>query len=533
MLSAFICILVGCSLKEDLVTGNKLFLAIKLNNIQACEEALREEKINLEKIGKGESTEFGEYDQRALGLAISNRTNPHIIKALIEHGADVNSVLKNRSTYLMAAVINRDLDLCKVLLDNGADVHAKNEDGYTVMDELFGTVQDESSHVNTDELWEYAKLLIENGATVTTRTLERYIEANGYSCIKRLIVQLEQQGDLQIKDELKYAMLGNNEELLKLLTCEEISDKETVLRYAVANCNVEVLEKLKKSGCDFTYVDESGQTLLHIAAKYNTVDVVEFILRQNKNEVLCTDFFQWNVLTMAMFGGNEETVQWLLEHGIEWQRGGTGGGDSWIAACMSGTAEALQILLNCGFEPTSEEIVYGYENCNEKTFEFLVKNNISYLEIWDGDTGIEMLCALKPEYARRIVENDPNIEITPSIIESAISSGNRDFAMEIIDIANDINVWHTMSPLENAVVVGDLEMVEYMIDKGADINYPIEYDVQHTVMHTAAENPSSDILEYLMEQGGDISVKDGQGLLPLDRAKEAEIVTNVRLLENE
>merc|ERR1719153_1502384 len=51
----------------------------------------------------------------------------HIVKALVEHGADVNHVTKTNSTPLRAACFEGRLDIVKFLCDNNADYHIANK----------------------------------------------------------------------------------------------------------------------------------------------------------------------------------------------------------------------------------------------------------------------------------------------------------------------------------------------------------------------------------------------------------------------
>ena len=117
----------GCSSDAEKQAAEKLYLAISFNNIQACEEALRDGNIDLEKLPKKELTELGAYDRRALALAIDHSVDHRIIQMLIDHGADVNSTMKGSKSYLTQAVLNGDYELCKMLLDAGADAEQKQD----------------------------------------------------------------------------------------------------------------------------------------------------------------------------------------------------------------------------------------------------------------------------------------------------------------------------------------------------------------------------------------------------------------------
>ena len=352
----FLC---GCQMKTEKAAGEKLYLSIVNNNIQGVKEVLRDEEIDLEKLPVSEWTEFSSKDRTALGIAISNCVDMRIFQMLIDADADVNRNTKSKYTYLMKALEESDYSLCKELLENGADVNAKNEDGLTAIDIWFGFEQDEYVDVAGVDVWEMAELLIDYGAEISDKTLEAYIDASGYSCGKRLIEYLR-ENDIEtgIVKDLEYAILGDDEKLLKYLQKNSPSDKDKVVRFAAANCNALVLEKLEQLGCDLTIVDEQGQNLCLIAAKKNEKDALQYMMKNKKILRQKTNFYQIDVLSAAIIGANEENVELLRNEGMDWQRDGVDGGDVWIAACHAGQTDSVNILLEKDFAPTNEEIVY-------------------------------------------------------------------------------------------------------------------------------------------------------------------------------
>ncbi|MGN0332611.1 MAG: ankyrin repeat domain-containing protein, partial [Lachnospiraceae bacterium] len=128
---------------------------------------------------------------------------------------------------------------------------------------------------------------------------------------------------------------------------------------------------------------------------------------------------------------------------------------------------------------------------------------------------------------------NPELAITPEILEYAIESDEKELALKIINGAKDLNVCFTGSPLELAVYYGKLDLVKLLIENGADINYiiPAEGGEYHTVMHTAVVCPSKEILMYLLDHGGDVSVEDFEGCTPYDYAKESKLTENMRILK--
>jgi ankyrin repeat protein len=67
-------------------------------------------------------------DTAALGITI--RT-PGSLAVLINHGANVTARQQNHWTPTHLTAYNRHLGIVKLLLENGADVHALNDEGET------------------------------------------------------------------------------------------------------------------------------------------------------------------------------------------------------------------------------------------------------------------------------------------------------------------------------------------------------------------------------------------------------------------
>src|SRR6267143_194488 len=84
-----------------------------------------------------------------------NFGNVEIARLLIDSGADINSVSKNKftATPLQGAVVNKSIEVGRLLLARGANVNPRNDDGGNPLHEAAG-----------DGQIEFAKLLRDKGA---------------------------------------------------------------------------------------------------------------------------------------------------------------------------------------------------------------------------------------------------------------------------------------------------------------------------------------------------------------------------------
>ena len=89
-----------------------------------------------------------------------NFGNLDVVKLLLDSGADINAVSKNKlvATPLQGAAVMQRVDLARLLLDRGAKVNSRGEGGASPLHEAAGNGQ-----------IELAKLLLEHGADVNAK----------------------------------------------------------------------------------------------------------------------------------------------------------------------------------------------------------------------------------------------------------------------------------------------------------------------------------------------------------------------------
>ena len=86
----------------------------------------------------------------------------------------------------------------------------------------------------------------------------------------------------------------------------------------------------------------------------------------------------------------------------------------------------------------------------------------------------------------------------------------------------------TLSPLCNAVVQGDLETVKKMVEFGSDVN---EKSNGMTPLMIAARYNRVEIVELLLKNGANISLKDSNGKTALQHAERSNAKETVAILK--
>lgn len=421
--------------------NKKLMKAMCSGSAEEVEEVLANGNVDLEHMPVKISTKFGFQDCRALawiidwscrfqdyegifehyGDEITDAQREEIARLLIKYGADVNSKGKGGMTYLMGT--DYDSEFRKMLLDAGADVCAEDIWGDNIIDYDMGA--------NTDD---YDMRLMLNGLiTYDQEDVEGYfteLEQHGLklsvdnicTCLDKpesfnndfLKYMIRKTGadqkSLGVTEAEYYAMTGDSDALLQCINKGFSKEKESdrLLWYAARNCNVDVLKALQKAGYDLMIkTGNDDQTLLHLAAKENTPEVIEYLIGQGLSVNAHTEWEEDTPLTVALVAGRQDIVKFLLKHGAKWNKNEGIYHSDWYHACVYGKEESIDILVALDYQPNNNEIGMGYCDSNDETFLSLIKNGVPYdikYESYIGDewgeiSVIDALREYEPEKA--------------------------------------------------------------------------------------------------------------------------------------
>ena len=266
---------------------------------------------------------------------------------------------------------------------------------------------------------------------------------------------------------------GNKEVAVKLLAVPgvdigmETAWGETLLLKASSMGFTNIMEELLHAGADINHQDIHGNTPLHSACSYAQVEAVKLLVGNGSDIGLKTN--------------NKETALWN--------------------AASSGATEIMEILVDAGAD------------INQKNS--------------DGETPLHAACKAGHFSAANIlVTRGANLKTktrggdTPLL--AAIASGDIKIIEMLIKAGADVN---NGFPLHRALDTGDLDTARILINVGADVN--IRHMQGPTPLHLATlVNPYSghsvedylDILNLLLENGADASLKDDRGRTALDFA---------------
>ncbi len=126
------------------------------------------------------------------------------IQQLLDGGADINAQGDGESTALHQAARIQDLELCKFLIANGADVNAQDRRGQTPLFELFDRWAISPANIQWAEKRQAAfpvlQLLLENGADVNAKANSTTSTSSGGT-----VLEVFKQMPKEFRDEIEKA----------------------------------------------------------------------------------------------------------------------------------------------------------------------------------------------------------------------------------------------------------------------------------------------------------------------------------------
>lgn len=326
-----------------------------------------------------------------------------ICKLLIDYGADLNTLNAKGCSYLHMTIDNSEftkyenrLDIVQYLLENGADpnIVGKKMFNMTPLNYLM-----EKSPVFEYQYDEIYNMLIKYGADITTETLKTALDSDSGFIYAHDICRYLKENNTKtgLSETLEAIILEKSDkEIISLIKKGEYKykDKKYIVWYAAATCGADVLECLKNKGFNMNIKNKCDMSLLDIAAGYNDSNVVKYLLEQGfdidggiapKAQKDIEDAFwqsteleMYTPVSFALVHGKKKNVETLLEAGAEFQR------NSWVSAVFSRNKTAVDILVDNKFKQEEGFIFYCYSYGSDEMVKYLLDKGVSYDVSYEG-----------------------------------------------------------------------------------------------------------------------------------------------------
>ena len=324
-------------------------------------------------------------------------TQRSIWKLLIENGADVNAKDNSGNTPLHAASYIKyvDFSLYELLIQHGADVNAKNNSGDTPLHLVLRKSTDHNKSID--------RFLIEHGADFNIKNnngetpLDIAIKSYNQEIIDLCHHHSMMNANKQIQSDLAALLQKQNENANpknedKKEPAESNSNPKNEDKKESAKSNSNPKNEDKKEsvqsntitnlfnllhnhyGFDVNAKDNLGQSLLHKAALSNDFDLCELLIKNGAN-VNDTDKSGRTLLTHATIIGNMKLCKFLVENGASVNAKNKYGETALHEAIGAGQFEICKLLVKHGAD------VNAKDSLNETPFD--IANKINNKELID------------------------------------------------------------------------------------------------------------------------------------------------------
>ncbi|KAF3927622.1 Ankyrin-2 [Arthrobotrys entomopaga] len=401
--------------------------------------------------------------------AAARRGHPQMILYLVSAGFGINDCDQNRNQPLQLAVQENRYDAAKLLIELGANVNARNLDGWSSLHE---------STFVSDKV-EMIQLLLDHGADINGTT------ANGVSPLNNAI----------------------------------IGGKKTVLR--------ELLDR----GADVHLRNTKGHNAIYECALHGHPEMLRWVLDAGlASEINITDLtIGMSPLYAAVELGRPRIVKVLIEYGVDVNQKIL---DGWWTplheAVKKGFLEITEMLLEAGANPNAanEDGITCFHCCWVTGAVSLATLLVQYgadvnIKRKDQFTALHYACFEgRAELAEFLVKNGANLEDETKEGFSPLHLSIMRNHASIVDmlIKNGADVNHkdrkSWTPLHRAASLGNPYIAELLVAR-KDIDLEARNDDFTTAINDAVKNNRAEVVRVLAKAGADLEKTSNDSPWPL------------------
>jgi ankyrin repeat protein len=461
-----------------------------------------------EPIRNGELAKFVEIFERR-GLSADTRIKPSIL-----YGCHF---LRNRPTLIQYAAFFGSVDCFKFLLENGASLALKDENGRSLAQfaaaggntEIMGICQ--ARRCDFAGAQRVAVRFHRNSAFPLGKdVLHHCVASNNVQLLAECLVRGDNPNaqDSRGLTPLHIAVQFNAIDSVWVLTRHQLTDvnaqtgdenRVTALHLAVESNSIECIQILLEHPLiDQRVSDHLGRLPIHLAVHYAFLDVIPLLLAQGSVTVNSRTDYGATPLHFAVQDGNLELLQFLVSQGANVAETTLTNETVLHCAARADQCEALELLLEC-VDDISPQDADGWTPLH-----YAVQRNCA--------PTIQGLLA------------DPRIDVnkrnksgwTP--LHIAVKNGRLELIESLLDIpAIDVNLADNggWTPLHMAAKSDNIEIVERLLAvPGVQVN--LQDHSGWTPLHNATKYQRFPITARLLrEQGIDVNLKTSTGWTPL------------------
>ncbi|OKP06952.1 Ankyrin repeat domain-containing protein 50 [Penicillium subrubescens] len=388
------------------------------------------------------------------------------VRLLLEKGAELESKDDDGWTPLACAAMNGHEAVVSLLLEKGAELESKDDDGWTPL--AWAAMNGHEAVVS---------LLLEKGAELESKVDDGWTPLtcaamNGHEAVVSLL--LEKGAELESKDD----------------------DGWTPLAWAAMNGHEAVVSLLLEKGAELESKDDDGLTPLAWAAKNGHEAVVKQLLATDSVDVNSNDNNGRTPLAWAVQNDNEAVVRLLLDtDGVDVNSNDKNSMTPLALAAKNGYQAVVRLLLD------TESIDV---DSKDKTTQAEGSVTALYHASFAGHANI----------ARMLLDGDADINtqggIYGSPLQAASLRGHEEVVQMLLDYGADVDAQggNYGTALYAASFGGHEKVTHMLLDRGADINNRGgEYG---SALQAASAGAHEKVVRMLLDRGADVNSQGGE-----------------------
>ncbi|ORX49345.1 ankyrin [Piromyces finnis] len=394
----------------------------------------------------------------------------NIVDSLLKHNADVNidNISKDRALFM--AILKNNIEIAKLLLNTGkVEMNHKNKEG-----------DSEISVACKNNNGEMINLLIKyhsNINNINNNGLYPVHIASINNTLDSLKALCTNNASIDV-----YNTIGN-----KCFSLACINNNSNIIDYLIKNYDI-----------DYNYINYYGDTTLHQCCVLQKYDIVKFLLSLDKIDINISNGDGYTPFLYLCKNNNVELVKYIIDSNKikNYDEKAYDNSFALFFAVNNNNIELIKLLLDHNLDMYNERNYRGY-SC--------------YTSFFMACSSYGSIDMMKPFIEHGIDINRPNsIGIYP--IALACKSNNIEQVQYLLKNGANPNVRsYDTTPLILACEHANIGIIKELIKYGADVNFSNNENQTPLIALCNDTKRNNDIIQYIINRGGDIYCLDSYG----------------------
>uniref|UniRef100_UPI003F4B5C7A ankyrin repeat domain-containing protein n=1 Tax=Brachyspira catarrhinii TaxID=2528966 RepID=UPI003F4B5C7A len=284
-------------------------------------ELINEGGINAASKGELIIDDVTHYTNSTPLMIASSYGHYDIAKALIDNGALVNLRADDGFNALMEAVRTDNIEMAKLLIEHDSDINIKNKDGKNMImiacekgnEEMFNLLIENNADINEKSSWGASALIYaseKGNINIMQYLIDNGIDVNG---------KADDNGDTP----LLWAVTGQNPYEASKLLIENGADVNATNNSGVAPATIlagsvpKVVKLLKDNGADLDTKFADDDPPIAIAASVGNLEIVKALVENGADVNYYPNDMNYTAIYHAIDQGCYEVAEYLFKNGVD------------------------------------------------------------------------------------------------------------------------------------------------------------------------------------------------------------------------